>query len=327
MKIQIVYQEGGWIFEALAFQWQKAFEAHGKCEVVQGIARAGADVYFHFYHGDAKLVKEALNVVYVTHISNYRHAVLIQSYAMQGALLITMSAETAEMVTTLVGNSHQVLRVLPESIHFKPADEKLKPFRLGYFSRRYEDKRKKDHLIQDIIDRVEQASNTKFLIFGSGWSMGRKYKNVEIDEGAFVLENYRKYLDEVDVAIALGQDEGAISILDAATCGVPVFTTTVGYHSEIPLARGSRLFDSPEMVHEYIVEEIDRHERSSSMTYPSLASGAAEILERLSSFDPPKFRRIYILNIFRIRYVHGFWVNLKWLFAMIKLKNFAKYFR
>ena len=72
MRIQIVVGEQGWIIGVLAEQLresiEKSFSNSSTIKLVYGDPQQGDEIYIHFIYLNAKIVKGARNLIYVTHV-------------------------------------------------------------------------------------------------------------------------------------------------------------------------------------------------------------------------------------------------------------------
>ena len=266
-NIQIVCCEKGWILEAIARQWQQKLSKFYNVELVFYNATLGADLYFHFIHISAKPVSGKKNIVYVTHISDMLVAMRIKKLSLKGCSFITMSEETCKNVRNIVGTGVLVQNILPESLHFNWRDRgKNSKLTFGYFSRYYSDGRKNEDILLRLINKISNFSSCDFIIYGSNWlehlTLESIPQNIYIDESQFQLDKYRHYLEQVDYVLYFSVDEGAVSILDAATLNIPVIATNIGYHKELPLAKGSVLCSDGVGVYRIVVNLIQSYDNS-----------------------------------------------------------------
>jgi glycosyltransferase involved in cell wall biosynthesis len=252
-KIQIVVEEQGWIISALANQWFELFKkkyANYSIELVFGNPVLGADIYIHFIYLNAKPVYGARNIVYVTHVDYSVKGLFLAKLAMDGVEFISMSHQTKELIQRFVHGAI-VHCITPRSIQFANSHLPLfKKITFGLFFRIYPDKRKNNDLIVSFLKIVqENIAFCNLVIYGNGFTPlldGCNRENIFYDDSEFSSDSYRSYLTRCDYVIYFGTDEGAISILDASTLGIPVLATKQGYHIDICLPNGSMLFERGE---------------------------------------------------------------------------------
>jgi hypothetical protein len=250
MRIQIVVGEHGWIIGVLAEQLResikKTFNHSASIKLVHGEPQHGDEVYIHFIYLNTKIVKGARNIIYVTHVDYTIKLMIILLQHLRNAEFIVMSNQTGRLIESAIPNS--IVHILnPASIHFKKNNDISKQLKIGLFFRIYEDNRKNNKLIAKLLNYASDfKENTKIVIYGKGFgSLINEDNNaiVEYSDSDFNKEKYNELLLSCDYVAYFGMDEGAISILDAATLNIPVIATKQGYHLDIELAKGSILFD------------------------------------------------------------------------------------
>ena len=303
----------GWILEAIARQWNDIFSNYTSSEVVIGQTKNGSNIYIHFFYGDCKIVENAINVVYVTHISSYLNSLMLLLQYSKDCIFITMSNETCKQVKKICGKKAIVYSHLPESIHFNKIVIN-KSLSFGYFSKRHNDGRKNEQLLINISKIINNSNNASLLIFGSGWSNLSLLNgpNVFIDDSEFDKNNYLNNLKKCDFVINTSNDEGAISILDAATLNIPVIATGVGYHSEIIHARGALICQNYQEILSVISNLVITNELG--IGYYNSISDIANILLNLKKETSNNKIGLKFFNIFRIKYVYN--INKNVLFTI-----------
>lgn len=276
MKISIKARDSSWIIAAIAKQWQNELSRIGH-EVA--IDYPGADrtshIHIHFIADDAHLIDGRLNIVFVTHLDFYWKILnCIQLYR-KGVSFVCMSKHT-ECVLRKFMPGAQIFTITPQSLHFGsvPIPGKIT---FGLFFRLYDDDRKNRNAIETLVNTVaENTSKAKLLIYGAGFEsiLDGKSTNsityIPIVPGQFNIKSYRSYLELCDYVVHFGRDEGAISVLDAATVGIPVLATDQGYHRDIPLPAGSLLLDTADAINKVIKQLI--HSKSGKVSLITLSS-------------------------------------------------------
>jgi len=249
--IQIVLDTDGWILEALAKKcYQELRKSGEKYETTLkvGLGDPGYDIYIHFIYLSAQIVPNSINIMYVTHIDRYHKAFRLLRLSRKNAFSVTMSTSTKKLVERYTGLKNTIVQI-PESLHFKSVNNNKK-ITFGIFSNLYPDKRKNDQAISDFISLADQFHpHIHAIIMGSGFSdilkqhtsLSYEYYNDE-----FNVKNYKKNLNRCDYILYFGKDEGAISILDAATLDIPIIAIAQGYHKDIHLPKYSKLCSSSE---------------------------------------------------------------------------------
>jgi hypothetical protein len=248
-KIQIVIGESGWIIEAIAKQWMDWIKgSHGEVSVecVYGHPVVGAETYLHFIYLNATPVAGARNIVFVTHVDYFVKGLVLIKLALQGVEFVSMSLQTKNLIERFVPGA-VVHCISPTSLHFGSVGGcEITSLTLGLFFRLYPDKRKNNALVASLISKVCSAPHgVKLIIYGAGFEEyieNIDLRNIIYDNSSFSPKQYRNYLEQCDYVLYFGRDEGAISILDAGCLSVPVLATRQGYHIDIPLPKGSMLF-------------------------------------------------------------------------------------
>jgi hypothetical protein len=308
-KIQIVLRTKGWILEAISYQWHNHFLNYVKSELVIGDPIAGADIYLHFFYGDCKIVKNAVNIVYVTHISSFINALVILKQYKEGCYFLTMSIETKNIVAKICNDQSCVISHLPASLHFekKPRDKNII---FGYFNKRHDDGRKNEKLLKSIGEMIDSSINSKLLIYGSGWNdfFKETNNNIEIDSSKFDKNVYFNYLKKCDYVIYLSKDEGAISILDASALAIPVIATNIGFHKELNYAKGSILINDSKRMLSIIKSIVLTNE-----IYEDINLSISNTILKICKINIYSKRNTGLNNyftIFKINYVYPFHINI-----------------
>jgi len=274
-RIQLVIYEKGWIIEAIAHQWLahlKEKDTNSIIEVVYGTPVKGANTYIHFIYLGAKLINGARNIVYVTHVDYTVKCFVILWQAIRGANFVTMSLQTKKYIDKILPGAC-VYSIFPSSLHFgKINRDDKRNITFGLFFRLYPDKRKNNKQISLLIDLVRQNVDIcSLIIYGSGFKeiIGEKIdSNIIYDDSVFDCGVYKKYMTMCDYIVYFGFDEGAISILDAATLNIPVITTRQGYHMDISMPKGSLLFKSSNEIISCISNMIESIRGSNNIIEP-----------------------------------------------------------
>jgi glycosyltransferase involved in cell wall biosynthesis len=279
MRVSIKCGDRTWILGAWAKQWQNELSRNGY-EVT--IDYDGADrtsqIHIHLNPDYAHPVDGRLNIVIVTHIDFYWKILnCIQLYR-KGVSFICMSKHTESVLRRFMPRA-QIFTITPQSLHFGPIPIPKK-ITFGLFFRLYDDNRKNRSAIETLVNIViEHSSKANLLIFGTGFENILRGKPadsityISISAEEFDVEAYRSYLRMCDYVVYFGRDEGAISVLDAATLGIPVLATDQGYHRDIPLPTGSLLLDTADAICKVIKQLI--HSKSGEASMMTL-SGAIE---------------------------------------------------
>ncbi len=121
-----------------------------------------------------------------------------------------------------------------------PAHDGLKrrPIVIAILTKAYPDGRKREEMVLELA-KVIDKEKFAFRIMGTGWRpivedmMKVGFGNIEYFED-FDLEVHKAILDSSDYLLYTGdEDEGAMSILDAAQAGLKIIAPLNGFHHEI----------------------------------------------------------------------------------------------
>jgi len=276
VQISIKAWDSSWIIAAIAKQWQNELSRIGH-EVA--IDYHGADrtsqIHIHFIADDTRPIDGRLNIVFVTHLDFYWKILNCIRLYRKGASFVCMSKHTECVLRKFIPRA-EIFTITPQSLHFGsvPIPGKIT---FGLFFRLYDDNRKNRDAIATLVNTVaENSSKAKLLIYGAGFDsiLSGKPTNsityIPIVPGQFNIKSYRSYLQMCDYVVHFGRDEGATSVLDAATLGIPVLATDQGYHRDITLPTGSLLLDTADAINIVIKQLI--HSKSGEASLMTVSS-------------------------------------------------------
>ena len=253
-RVEIVVEESGWIIDVLA---KKCFKELSQQEDLYEVsysnsaASEGKDIYIHFIYLNAKIIRGAMNIVYVTHVDRWFKAFRLIRLARENVYFVTMSEDTSRLVKKYTGVNN-VFTQVPKSIHFEQ-DKNKRKINFGIFSLLYPDKRKgNDSIANFLAYSSTKNQNVEITVYGKGWEdLLANFPDLKITyyNNDFDLGLYTSLLKKCDYVIYFGKDEGAISILDASTLDIPIIAIAQGYHKNIRLSKYSKLCqDSDDMI-------------------------------------------------------------------------------
>lgn len=252
MKFEVInYENNGWIFEKISKiieeELKKKYEKLNKCKFER--------VIFHIHFDSVKNINENyLNIIFVTHIDNIRKKIkIINLSKKKNTLFFTMSNDTKLFLSEIINPSFIY------SSNFFPnlKISKKKTYIFGFFFRNYEDGRKNNKLIENIIKIISESDNSKLIIYGSGFEKFINYNNVIIYDEKFHKSKYIKLLKKCDFIIATGRDEGYVSILDATDLNIKTIAINQGYHKDFALAKGSLLAENEKILLQILTSIIN----------------------------------------------------------------------
>jgi hypothetical protein len=303
-SLQIVCYKRGWILEAIAVQWRNFLSSDARCSecsLVYGSPEPGYDIYVHFIWFDAVPVDDSINIMYVTHIDHWWKAIKLIQLARMSCKFVCMSSQTRTLINKYIA-SDSTRYIRQESLHFGSINNgRSEPLTFGMFFRIQEDGRKSNKDILNVLKFAnDNADCCHLILFGDGYSeLIRPYEKIvaSVYSADFDRINYQNQMEKCDYILYFGFDEGAISILDAATLGIPVLATSQGYHLDLLLPKGSLLFDnSAKVVDAVISASLSAKAKCNSLEIDSVMDTFPNACQRPSLLHYVKV--FFIKNIF-----------------------------
>jgi glycosyltransferase involved in cell wall biosynthesis len=193
-----------------------------------------ADVNHHIHYTHYKTGGGGINTLMVTHFLDGQN---------QKIDILKKALETSEMGVCF--SEHGMARFIANGVPkekltyiLPPHDDmKRRPRIIAILTSVYGDGRKRENMIVELF-KVIDKNKFHFRIMGSGWQKivgelkEKGFDNITYFEN-FDRELSATILDSSDFLLYTGEDEGAISVLEAANAGVKTITTLQGYHYEI----------------------------------------------------------------------------------------------
>ena len=212
------------------------------------------DVY-HIYFRFCVPVRGSRNFTMVTHIDSRMKMMQIRWLLKQNVHLICLSNQTKDfIIASLKQNKFNasLISVITPSPEISEVARKL---HIGFFSNVYRDGRKREYIVADLLNSL-RPGEVDFCLMGSGLE---ELNALGIDKGFDIVyaSSFDKsfYLDNMkymDLVIYTGMDEGAISVLDAISAGVPVAITKAGFHLDLPENSAIHFYDNSSQLIEII---------------------------------------------------------------------------
>lgn len=300
-KVQIVLDKNGGILEPLARQTlEELKEKRFDVDLTVRDVQSDKDVYITYIYLNARPITNALNIVYVTHVDRLFKAWRLIRLAMHDCVFVCMSRETKLLVERYTG-SDRVYFINPKSLRY--GEVKPVSVTIGIFSNIYPDGRKGDYCILDVLKEAEKFGNVNFRIMGSGWQKILSQVNGDTyiyHDEEFNLEVYSAFLTECDYVAYFGEDEGAISILDATALGKPVLAVEQGFHRDLPRHHYSKFFKSTKAMSLSLIELMRSLNGTTNQTTWS------DIVNLKVRKSPLKiFKALYILKLAFVNNSHS----------------------
>jgi hypothetical protein len=233
MKVNILSYEpaGGWVLYDYAARLVEHLKQHVDAVELSFEQRSGFDVTFHVNYAKLREIKvHGLHSTMITHIDLPRKFELVKAQAEGGVWGFCMSEETTRRLATLTGHAMFANFAPPAMM---PAPRKKLTVMVS--GRVYPDGRKNEAWARDFFKAFAPAE-LRVLAMGARWStvldellpLGYEVEYAE----DFERDLYTRWLQQSDHLLYTGNDEGALSTLDAILHGVVPIVTAQGYHLE-----------------------------------------------------------------------------------------------
>lgn len=206
-----------------------------------------SDIY-HIYFRFCLPVRGFRNFTMVTHIDSRMKMMQIRWLIKQNVHLICLSTETKDFIITNLKQirfNESLISVIIPSPEISEVTRKL---HIGFFSSVYRDGRKREYIIADLLNSL-QPEEVDFCLMGSGLE---ELNALGIEKGFDIVYTsgfdkgfYQDNMKYMDLVIYTGMDEGAISVLDSLSAGVPVAITKTGFHLDLPENAAIHLYENP----------------------------------------------------------------------------------
>jgi len=233
MRVNVLSYEpaGGWVLYDYAARLAEHLKPHVE-QVTLGFSQApGFDVTVHVnYFGLRQLRVPGMHCSLVTHIDTADKFNLVRAQAAAGVWGLCMSEETTRRMNTLTG--------LPRFVNFAPPAmlaAEHKRLTVMVSGRLYDDGRKNEAWSIDFF-RAFRPQDLVVRVMGAGWES----RLADLVRDGYTVEHvphfdrprYLEWLRSADHLLYTGNDEGALSTLDALLFGVVPIVTAQGYHLE-----------------------------------------------------------------------------------------------
>ncbi|MCK6601556.1 MAG: hypothetical protein L6Q77_06995 [Bacteroidetes bacterium] len=235
-KIHLVSYEDvhSWVLGKFALKMQEVLLANGYKASISMMPDPHADVNHHihyfFYKPDHQ--RTGIETLMITHVDSKGKSEKLKKQIAGADMGICMSEDTLRLIEE-EGNPRAKLAFAD------PAHDQIiqiKPTTIGLASRIYSDGRKREYLIENLLEKIS-PKDFSWVIMGGGWEkvvdkMNRLGFSVIWHEN-FDLKIYTEMIPALDYYLYPGLDEGQIGVIDALYAGVKVITTPQGYHLDV----------------------------------------------------------------------------------------------
>jgi hypothetical protein len=231
MNIRIVCYEdvNSWILGKFALKMQEHLTILGSEVSISKSTDINADINHHIIYENYSGIVSNNDTMMITHIDSNQKISHLKNTISSAKLGICMSKDTMLKLTLLGLPAEKLCYVNPAH----DGDFTPKKIQVGFASRWYDDGRKREFLLKDLINHLDNRFFA-FKIIGQGWEfivelMKKKGFDV-IYFPEFDLNAYKKTMSEIDYYLYTGLDEGQMGFVDALASGVKTIVTPQGYH-------------------------------------------------------------------------------------------------
>jgi hypothetical protein len=232
MRVRIISYEdvNGWILGKFALKMQEELTKLGVSCDIDNVPDPTADINHHIIYLDYDHESPSkADSLMITHIDNLDKLNLLKAQLQVARLGVCMSRETM--------NSLLQAGVPKERLCFiNPAHDnviKPRPLKVGLTCKVQDDGRKREALLVEISQEIS-PDDFCFEIMGSGWdTVVAKLRQNGFQVSytpEFIYDKYVQLIPTLDYYLYMGQDEGQMGFVDAASAGVKTIVTAQGYH-------------------------------------------------------------------------------------------------
>lgn len=188
------------------------------------------------HHINFRLYREGgggINTLMITHFLENEHDKLdtLKRGLKTAHMGIAMSEHTKARLIANGVSEEKLTYILPAH-----DGRKRRPFVVAILSKVYGDDRKREWMVSELAKVIDKEKFV-FRIMGQGWdSIVNEMRSRGIEVSYFKNFDANLHvaiLDSSDFLLYTGEDEGAISVLEAAQAGVKTIATPQGFHYEI----------------------------------------------------------------------------------------------
>lgn len=232
IKINIVCQDGGWIFKKFADRMLECLLTKKVDASISLDSRPDVDINHHIPYVAYKPYKN--DTLMITHVDNMKKIQLLKCQLQVAGMGVCMSKDTMNKLASYGIPRNKLCFINPAQ------DNKISPHKylIGITHKCHdsEDVRKRAVALLEVLEGVNPIY-FKFFIMGAGWNkivyaMEEKGFEVEYYE-EFDYEKYNKMMQLIDYFLYMGFDEGTMGYLDALAAGAGTIVTPQGYHLDV----------------------------------------------------------------------------------------------
>jgi len=234
MRVRLICYEdvNEWILGKFALRMQADLIKMGIEADIAKVADPTADINHHIIYEQFNGITSNHDTLMITHIDSsdkFSHLKTVINNVCYG---ICMSKDTMQRLIALGLPKDHLCYVDPA----QDGDFVPRKIQVGYTSRWYSDGRKREYLLRDLANHLDNRFFA-FKFMGSGWeSIVNLFlsKGFEVEYFSnFDLAGYKKLISEIDYYLYTGLDEGQMGFVDALSAGCKTIVTPQGYHLDV----------------------------------------------------------------------------------------------
>lgn len=229
LSINIVCQDGGWIFKKFADRMAEKLTYEDADVTVSPYIKNNVDINHHIPYAAYPPCKN--DTLMITHVDNLKKLEILKRQLAIAGMGICMSRDSMNKLVSFGVPRQKLCYVNPAH------DNVIKPHKylIGITHKCHdsEDLRKRATALIDILQDID-SRYFSFFIMGPGWDSivtSLKISGFEVDYyPEFIYDVYNLMMQKIDYFLYTGFDEGTMGYLDALAAGVGTIVTPQGYH-------------------------------------------------------------------------------------------------
>ena len=285
MRVRLISYEdvNEWILGKFVLRMQAHLLEMGIEADIAKVPDSTADINHHVIYEQFNGVASNNDTLMITHIDSSDKLNHLKNIIGKVGYGICMSRDTMQKLIALGLPKEHLCYVDPA----QDGDFVPKKIQIGYTSRWYADGRKREYLLRDLANHLDNRYFA-FKFMGSGWEAIVnlfRTKGFEVDYfPGFDLAGYKKLISEIDYYLYTGLDEGQMGFVDALAAGCKTIVTPQGYHLDVEEGITHPFQDSKDLlaIFDEIYGEKPKRVRSvSSWTWENYTKKHVEIWQHM----------------------------------------------
>jgi hypothetical protein len=267
MRVRLISYEdiNEWILGKFVLRMQDDLLKMGIEADIAKVPDPTADINHHVIYEQFNGITSNHDTLMITHIDSSDKLNHLKAVINNVSYGICMSKDTMQKLVALGLPKEHLCYVDPA----QDGDFVPRKIQVGYTSRWYADGRKREYLLRDLANHLDNRFFA-FKFMGGGWdkiiTLFRS-KGFEVDYfPEFDLTGYKKLMSEIDYYLYTGLDEGQMGFVDALAAGCKTIVTPQGYHLDVEDGITHPFLDSKDLlkIFDDIFEEKAKRIRSVS---------------------------------------------------------------